>query len=379
MSNENEIKQPKWAKEIDVTSMKERATSLMTDIKEKTTPVILSAIDSVAKGSQEKMLQTNNVMSQNVGSLLKDLNGNSPTAEKLIELRECMDKLNPNSLRNSWWMGLAPKSIKRYVINNFIHKYEPMKNHVDSVLDGLRHGYDQLIELDIQMHTQYNELIETMKEIQADIYICDETLLLVEQFETEMDKNDQTEVQKVAQAKNKLVRKIRDLRTKEQAVNQFFVSIEQSFTNNNLLSEQIESALSVGPMVMYNALQIQAGLAKQDTISKGVAKFQEGLSDMMTQNAKATRIATEEIAGLWNNPVLALDKMSEGFNELMSAISTAQTAMNNSTQVGLEAIEKLKGMNEALSPTVQAMRENRENGGVLSEVSKEKIENKTEE
>lgn len=363
-----EIKAPKGANEAEITSLKDKSVSLMGDIKEKTTPAVLSMIDSIGKDSQDKMKKSNDVMNQNVGSLLKDLDGKSPTAEKLMELSACMGELNPSSLRNAWWFGIIPAPIKKYAVNNFINKYKPMKDHVSTILDGLRHGYDEIIELNITMEHQYNGLTEAMKGIQSDVFLCQHTIERVEEFEKNMDTTDQLEVQKVNQAKNKLWRKVRDLKTKEQAVNQFFVSLEQTFVSNSLLSEQIESAITVGPMVMNNALQIQAGLAKQAKIQEGLEKFQDGLSDMMAQNAKATKMATEKAVELYNNPVLALDKMEEGFNDLMSAVNTANDAIANSTQSAMDTSARLQEMNDAFKPTVEAMRDQRENNGRLEGV-----------
>jgi uncharacterized protein YaaN involved in tellurite resistance len=372
----DEIKAPKGVNADGLKVLKDKSKDLMVQIKEKTTPKMLAVIDAVGNSSQKKMLASNDLMSKSVGSLLTDLNGKSPAAENLMELRTCMDTLNPASLRNSWWFGIVPKPIKRYAINNFVYKYQPMSTHVDSILDGLRAGFDKIIELNISMTSQYDSLTDTMNEIRADIFVCDNTYEQVLEFEASMDKSDQLELTKVEQAKGKLSRKIRDLRTKEQAVIQFFVSLEQSFVSNDLLSDQIESALSVGPMVMYNALQIQAGLAQQKQIKEGLENFQEGLSDMMAQNAKATKLAVEDIASLYNNPVLALDKMEQGFNDLMSAVDTANQAIADSTKSAQETSERLKDMSAAFQPTVEGMKQNRLNDGKISELDLPALEKK---
>ena len=193
------------------------------------------------------------------------------------------------------------------------------------------------------------------KQIQSDIYVGEHFITEVEKLEAEVDATDTQEVTKLASVKNKAARRIRDLRTMEQAAVQFFISIDQTVQTNELLGEQIDSALTVGPMVMTNALRIQAALAKQDTVKKAVQSFQEGLGDMMAQNAAAVNQAAQEVGDMYNNPVIALEKMEEGFDQLMQAVQTANDTMANSTLKAREASARLANMTAELSPVAEGL------------------------
>ena len=351
---------PKWAGKVDIGGMKEKSIALVGQVKEKTGPALMRAIDAIGANSQKKMASANDLMSNSVSSLLKGLDGKSPTGEKLLELRSAMDDLNPHSLHNAWYFSWMPKGMKRKAISRFVHKYEPMQKHVGGILSGLRAGKDDLLETSIELEHQYTEIEAAQKEIQAEIYIGELFIEEVDTLETQVDASDVQEVQKLASVKNKAARRIRDLRTMEQAAVQFFISIDQTVATNELLSEQIDSALTVGPMVMTNALRIQVALAKQDTVKKAVQSFQEGLGDMMAQNAAAVNKAASEIGDLYNNPVIALEKMEEGFDQLMQAVSTANDTMANSTIKAREASAKLAEMTAKLSPVAQGLHDSRE-------------------
>jgi len=125
------IKHPKWADEKQINALKEKSVSLLSDVKEKSGPALMRAMDSIGQGSQNKMLKVNDMMSKSVNSLLAGLDGKSPTGERLLELRSTMDELNPHSLSNSWWFSWMPKGIKRKAVANFVHKYEPLNKHVN--------------------------------------------------------------------------------------------------------------------------------------------------------------------------------------------------------------------------------------------------------
>lgn len=366
----DQTKTPKWADESAIGGMKEKSLALVNTVKEKTGPALMRAIDVIGSGSQKKMAAANDLMSNSVSSLLKGLDGKSPTGEKLLELRSAMDGLNPHSLHNSWWFAWMPKGMKRKAVSRFIHKYEPMHKHVTGILAGLRAGKDDLLETSIELENQYIEIEGAQKEIQSEIYIGEVFIVEVEKLEADVDETDAQEKQKLASVKNKAARRIRDLRTMEQAAVQFFISIDQTVATNELLSEQIDSALTVGPMVMTNALRIQAALAKQDTVKQAVQSFQEGLGDMMAQNAAAVNKAASEIGDLYNNPVIALEKMEEGFDQLMQAVNTANETMANSTIKAREASAKLAEMTAELSPVAQGLRDARDDKAYEEETAK---------
>jgi uncharacterized protein YaaN involved in tellurite resistance len=145
----------------------------------------------------------------------------------------------------------------------------------------------------------------------------------------------------------------------EQAAVQFFISIEQTIQTNSLLSEQIDSALTVGPMVMQNALRIQAALAKQKAVENAVKSFQDGLGDMMAQNAAAVNQAAQNIGDLYNNPVIGLEKLEQGFDQLMQAVSTANQTMAESTTKAREVSERLRQMTAELEPVAAGLHQAR--------------------
>ncbi|MEQ3634257.1 toxic anion resistance protein [Thalassolituus sp.] len=347
------VKAPKWASEEQLGTLTDKAKSLIVATKEKSGPALNRVIDTLGLQSQKSMAAANDIMEQSISSLLKDVDGDSPTANKLLKLRSTMDELNPHSLSNTWWFNWVPTGIKRKAVTRFIRRYEPMRNHLTAIFDGLRNGKDQLIESNIILENQYNSVMDAKRDIESEVYIGELFLVQVDQLEADVDQSDLVEVQKLATIKNKAARRIRELRTKEQAAMQFFISINQTIENNSLLGEQIESALSVGPMVLTNALRIQAALSQQKAIKDAVNEFQTGLGDLMTQNAKAVNQATQEIGDLYNNPVISLQKLEEGFDQLMQAVNNANETMRISTDKARESSSRLAEMTAELAPVVE--------------------------
>lgn len=371
-----EVTPPKWALEKDLSSLKDRTLTLIQSTKEKSGPALSRIVAGIGEASQKKMSSANDLMAGSVGTLLKGLDGKSPTGEKLLELRSAMDDLNPHSLSNSWWFAWMPKGIKRKAISRFINRYQPMQAHLNGIFDGLRNGKDELLETSIALEEQYDEIAAAKKEMEAEIYVGELFIKQVEELEAVID-TDPRELQKLGAVKNQAMRRIRDIRTMEQAAVQFFISIDQTVATNSLLGEQIDSALVVGPMVMSNALRIQAALAQQDSVREAVESVQNAMGDMMAQNAAAVNQAAQKIGDMYNNPVIGLEKLEEGFDQLMQAVNTANATIATSTIKARETSDRLAQMTAELEPVAAGMRDARaedtEQAPVLS------LENGTDE
>lgn len=353
-----EVTPPKWAQEKDLSTLKDRTLALVQSTKEKSGPALSRIVAGIGEASQKKMASANDLMAGSVGTLLQGLDGKSPTGEKLLELRSAMDDLNPHSLSNSWWFSWMPKGIKRKAISRFVHRYQPMQAHLNGIFDGLRNGKDELLETSIALEEQYDEITAAKKEMEAEIYVGELFIKQVEELEAVID-TDPQELQKLGAVKNQAMRRIRDIRTMEQAAVQFFISIDQTVATNSLLGEQIDSALVVGPMVMSNALRIQAALAQQDSVREAVEGVQNAMGDMMAQNAAAVNQAASKIGDMYNNPVIGLEKLEEGFDQLMQAVNTANETMATSTIKAREASDRLAKMTAELEPVAAGMRDAR--------------------
>lgn len=374
------IHAPKWAKETDIKDMDAQAAGYVVDTREKSGPALTRSIEGIGAKAQKKLVQANTLMSSGLQNLLEGLDGKSPTGEKLAEMRVVMDEMNPGSLMNAWWFSWMPTSIKRRAVRKFASTFHSNQSNMTAIFDHLRDGKDDLLQLSISLEAQYEQVLDAKREAEREIYIAELFLQKLEDFEKTVSSGDILETNKIASVKNQAMRRLRDLRTKEHAAVQFFVSIDQSIQNNSLLNEHIDSALSVGPMVLYNAVQIASALQQQKAIKDQVKSFQDGLGDMMAQNAANIKQSTIDIAEMYNNPVIALEKMQAGFNDLVEATDMAQKAMCESTAKAREAADIQAQMTAELEPLAIAIRDARDEGiDAMTAPEQMTLENQTEE
>lgn len=318
-------------------------------------PVMEMKLKQLGSDAARRATKIRTLVETKVKDLMVNVEGESPTANKLIELRTVMDRLNPHSLHNDWKFKILPEFLKKRALRAYVEKFESNQDHISAILNGLQEGKERLLERIIDLASQYKQLKEATNEIQEDIYVGETLFKRLEAYTVNPD--DPIETQKLERAKNVISRRIRDLRVAEQAIAQFLVSINRTADNSNILSEAIDSALFVGPLVLSNAVAIQVALSEQKNIANALDQFQSGLGTMMEQNAEMIEEQTRHIGELYNNPAIALEHLEKSYDKLMSAVAHADEIMKTSTTTARELSGRLEIMSKELQPVIAAQEE----------------------
>jgi uncharacterized protein YaaN involved in tellurite resistance len=318
-------------------------------------PLLEMKLKQIGSDATRRATKIRTLVETKVKDLMVNVDGESPTANKLIELRTVMDRLNPHSLHNDWKFKMAPEFLKKKLLRAYAEKFESNQDHVTAILGGLQEGKERLLERIIDLSSQYQQLKEAGNSVQEDIYIGEALYKRLETYDA--NPGDPIETQKLERAKNAVARRIRDLRVAEQAITQFLISINRTADNSNILSEAIDSALFVGPLVLSNAVAIQVALSEQKNIANALDQFQSGLGTMMEQNAGMIEEQTKQIGELYNNPVIALEHLEKSYDKLMNAVTHANEVMNASTTSARELSSQLETMSRELQPVVTAQEE----------------------
>lgn len=318
-------------------------------------PVMEMKLKQLGSKATSRATKVRVLVETKVKDLMVNVEGESPTANKLIELRTVMDRLNPHSLHNDWKFKILPEFLKKRALRAYAEKFESNQDHITAILSGLQEGKEKLLERIIDLASQYKQLKEATNEIEDEIYIGETLFKRLEIYI--VDPSDPIESQKIERAKNVISRRIRDLRVAEQAIAQFLVSINRTADNSNILSEAIDSALFVGPLVLSNAVAIQVALSEQKNIANALDQFQSGLGTMMEQNAEMIEEQTKHIGELYNNPVIALEHLEKSYDKLMNAVAHADEIMKASTVTARELSGRLETMTKELHPVIAAQEE----------------------
>jgi len=149
------------------------------------------------------------------------------------------------------------------------------------------------------------------------------------------------------------------MRTMEAAHTQFFVSIEMSHQNNTRLGQSVERTLTLAINVVTVGLAIQTALARQKRVLEATQRTREFLGDVIAANATTIRQHTEAIGDVYNNPVIAIDKITQAHNDLIEAMDIADRLKQEGIDSARENIAKLGQLSAELQRRASGLVEQR--------------------
>ena len=117
----------------------------------------------------------------------------------------------------------------------------------------------------------------------------------------------------------------------------------------------MEQTLSVATKVVTIGLAIQAALVRERQVMEANTRVQHFIGDLIVANATAIRKHTEEIGEVYNNPVIALDKIAQAHQELIDAMDLADRLKQEGIVKARENIAELSRLSEEFQQRVGAL------------------------
>jgi uncharacterized protein YaaN involved in tellurite resistance len=359
-----EPKLPATVAEADANELRERARGLIAQLESSPGDRQLArSLGSLGSDAQQKAGHEIDLLKTKVGTLLNDLDGpGSQIPQGLMKLRKTMDDVNPHLLASKP-KGLFSKLLRRMpvigdVLADIAVKYESVQTQIDQIVDGLRAGKDQLLQDSLELDRLYQQVQNAQVDLQKAAYLGE---LLWQGLEEQLPTStDAAERQRLETLVHRVAMRVQDLRTMEQVNTQFFISIDMTIQNNDHLSDAITRTVTVTRSLLTVGLAIQAALANQKKIMEAVKETQEYTADMLVANAASIKQQTSEIGDMYKNPVLALDKVKQAYDDLMGAMDQMDEIRRAGTESARAGIAELDQMTATLAPKADALRAARE-------------------
>ena len=152
---------------------------------------------------------------------------------------------------------------------------------------------------------------------------------------------DPTKADRIRNALYDVSIRVQDLRVMAEVYSQFFVSIDMTRRNNTRLGQAVDRTLSVSTNVMMVGIAIQTALSRERQVMEANARTREFIGDLIVANASAINRHTQEIGEAYNNPVIAMDKITEAHQELFEAMDNADRLKRERIDSARENIAKL--------------------------------------
>lgn len=327
-----------------MTNTIDNSTQKFIDTIEKSTggPSLDMALGKIGKNSMEHAKRSRETMQNAAVKVLPEMNSDSPLAKTVLEANMKITELNPNSLSEKLLYKIPIPSVKNWMVKKYISGFQTQNQQVQGIFEALERGKDSLLMKMIELEHQYNDLKITDAELVNDIDVGKGIQKYLESIDT--NGLEQSEVLKYNSASNRVARRVRDLTTIRSAIQQFFVSINQTMETQSLLNDTIDSIQQVGPLVLQNAIMINSAINEQKQVANAANIAQQSLASAMEQNAALIKDNATNVAEMYNNPVIALESFKKSYDDLREAINITNTAMNQSTENAKQMTQELEHM-----------------------------------
>ena len=346
----------------EVNDARRQAVELVRSVRESTGSRQLAALDEVGNvglTSQRNAGRQLELVQVRLSTLFDEGGASKDVASDLLQLRVALDKINPSNERQRLGTRVVAavpflrntalvRSLKKIAL-----RYEPVSKQIVVIETRLRAGRSMLMRDNVELRQLYEDVESQQDAVQREIFLGE---VLLGELQTLLDEvDDPREQNRIRTAVHDVAVRLQDLHTMQEVHVQYFVSIEVTRDNNHRLSQAVDRTLSLATNVVTIGLALQAALARQKDVKEATERTREFLGEVIAQNAAAIRRQTEEIGDLYNEPVIAMDKLVQAHQDLISALDTASQLREQGIATARRNIDELTQLTRDMTPRVAGL------------------------
>ncbi len=327
---------------------------------------LIDSMTNLGMQAQRKAGSELDLLRGRVGDMITQDRPGAEVSRGLVELRLALNEINPLELRQQ---GLVRRLFSMVpivgkitsglpVLERIAIRYEPVCRQVGVIENRLRDGRMMLIRDNLEMRQLYEQVEAQQLPIQRNAYLGELVMLQLSELTERTD--DIPKAERLRSALHDVSMRVQDLRTMEAAHTQFFVSVEMSHQNNTRLGQSVERTLTLAINVVTVGLAIQTALARQKRVLEATQRTREFLGDVIAANATTIRQHTQAIGDVYNNPVIAIDKITQAHNDLIEAMDIADRLKQEGIDSARQNIAKLGQLSAELQRRASGLVEQRD-------------------
>lgn len=349
---------------LEVQELKDRAVALVRELAETRGSRQLELTDGLTNlglQAQRTAGKELDLLRGRLGDMRKGSAVGADITKDMAELRSTLNQINPAEAGKGGLLrrtlafvpfvgNPAVRALERIAV-----RYEPVYKEVSTIELRLREGRAMLARDNVELRKLYEQVEQQQLVIRKNAYLTE--LVIREVGQSQQLSEDTQEKERFRNLLHDVSMRAQDLRTMEEVHIQFFVSIEMTRQNNNRLGQSVERTLALGTNVVMVGLAIQSALARQSRVMEATQRTREFLGNLIVANAAAIRHHTQEIGDIYNDPVIAIEKITQAHNDLIEAMNEADKLKQEGIDSARENIAKLSQLSTDLQQRSRGLRE----------------------
>ena len=351
---------PKGITTEEAEELRARAHAIVRQLEDASGGKEMEIVDSVTTLGLQTQRQAASELGLLKGRMGDTFNREDPTGRvttDLVELRMALKQIAPPELSLfDRLLDLLPfrRRLLR-LLEKIAMRYEPVARQVVVIETRLRQGRIMLTRDNVELRKLYEQVESQQPAVQKNAYLGE---LLMQELQELMERTTEPrKKEKIQSALHDVAMRVQDLRTMEEVHSQFFVSIEMTRQNNTRLGQAVERTLTLATNVVTVGLAIQVALARQKRVQEATRRTREFLGDMIVANAETIKRHTQEIGDVYNEPVIAVEKITQAHDALLEAIDMANQLKQDGIASARENISRLNRLAGTLEERFAGMRQ----------------------
>lgn len=348
---------PKGLTDEQAKALNEQAETIVKTLVKAEGSEALSVADQVTNvGIQDQKAVSSSLalLQEKMGNIFYSDNKSAVTdtiTKDIANLQDTLAKINPKDLQNSTWYRTV-KLVPFFgnwivqVLKASSNKRLTLQQFVDHLEESLESGELMLRQDNAQLKVMYQEIEGKQSLISTDAYLAE---VLMEKLSDVIQKvTDERKKGSLQKVLFRVATRAQDLRAMENVHEQFFIGIEMTRDNNDMLIATVQRMLTMGMQVVYVAFAIHAALMRQKNVIEAERGTRNFLGNLIVGNASMINNHVKEIGDLYKEPVIAMDKLQVAISQLEQAIDATNKLKAEGIDRARENIIKIKVMTEEI-------------------------------
>jgi uncharacterized protein YaaN involved in tellurite resistance len=273
---------------------------------------------------------------------------NSMVSRSLVELRQTVEDLDPsrqgNLLSARKLLGFIPFGNK---LTNYFHQYQSAQSHINSILESLYNGQDELRKDNAAIETEKVRLWETMGMLEQYVYVGRQIDATLEARIAEIETAHPEKARVVKEEMLFYVRqKVQDLLTQLAVSVQGYLSLDMVRKNNLELIKGVDRASTTTISALRTAVIVAQALTNQKLVLDQVTALNRTTSDMIAGTARMMKQQAADIGRQASSSSVEIDKLKAAFSDIY-------TSMDMMAEYKVKALDNMQQTVTALSDEVE--------------------------
>ncbi|MEW6764170.1 MAG: toxic anion resistance protein [Pseudomonadota bacterium] len=270
-----------------------------------------------------------------------------PVTRSLVDLRKTMEDLDPSRqgdlLAPKRLFGIIPWGSK---LRDFFLQYQSAQGHLNSILDTLYRGQDELRKDNAAIEQEKVNLWATMGKLRE---YAEVGQIIDQKLSQRVAELEATDAEKARVVKEDLLfnarQKVQDLLTQLAVSIQGYLALDMIRKNNFELIKGVDRASTTTVSALRTAVMVAQALGNQKLVLDQINALNTTTSGMIESTARMLRQQSADIHAQAASSTVALDSLKKAFADIYAA-------MDEMADYKIKALENMKQTVDVLNEEV---------------------------